>query len=511
MTASLLIRSVLLFVAMDASLQAAEKLDLERAVLSITQEELKQSVEFLASDTLQGREAGTAGNQAAAAFLVTELKRRSRVKPAGTDADWFQHFNGGYKNIISVLPGADDSLKNEFILIGAHYDHVGFGNPKNSRGPIGLVHNGADDNASGCAALLELIEAFDEIKLPPRRSLLFVFWDGEEKGLLGSRHFVTDPTRPLNSIRFVLNADMLGRLRVDGLQLQGWRAATGLRQFLSQQNAEQLTLDFSLRYVHDSDHWPFFERGIPSLMLHTGKHEDYHRPSDDAEQVNYVGLRDSARFLFRSAVALANVDEVPSYREKLKSELVSLNQLANLPRPSRTPRVSSARLGVSFDPKLSERGVVQVIRVESGSAGADAGIEVGDEILEFAGQPVKDWADFRTLVVTANSTTQAKVKRGDESRMIALKLRGDPILVGCKTQADDAEPNCAIVTDVIAASPADLAGVRVGQRILQIGGQPLTNPDDAVMSLLNAPSPVSLQIEDDGKISTLVLRRVEPR
>ena len=510
MKASLLICSGLLSAAIGAPLLAAEKTEIERAVQSITQDELKQAVEFLASDTLQGREAGTTGNQAAAAFLVSELKR-SKVKPAGTDSDWYQHFDGGFKNIVSVLPGADDSLKNEFILIGAHYDHVGFGNPKNSRGPIGLVHNGADDNASGCAALLELIEAFEEIKLPPRRSLLFVFWDGEEKGLLGSRHFVADPTRPLNSIRFVLNADMLGRLREDGLQLQGWRAATGLRRFLSQQNAEQLTLDFSLRYVHDSDHWPFFERGIPSLMLHTGKHEDYHRASDDAERVNYVGLRDSARFLFRSAVALANADEVPSYREKFKSELASLNQLANQPRPSRTPRVSSARLGVSYDPALSERGVVRVTRIEPDSAGAEAALEVGDEILEFAGQLVKDWADFRTLVVTASSTTQAKVKRGDQVRSITLKLRGDPILVGCKTQADDAEPHCAIVADVIAASPADLAGLRVGQRILQIAGRAVASSEDAAKSLLNSPSPVSLQIEDEGRIRTLTLRRVEPR
>ncbi len=488
---------------------ADELSDTERAAQTITQDELKQFVTFLASDSLQGREAGTAGSQAAGAFLVSELKR-SKLKPDGDGGDWFQTFSGAYRNIVAVLPGSDDKLKHEFILVGAHYDHVGFGTPRNSKGPIGFVHNGADDNASGCAAVLELIEALDELKTKPRRSLLFVFWDGEEKGLLGSRHFVSQPTHPLSTIRFTLNADMMGRLPASGLQLQGWRTATGLRQFFAQCNTDLMTLDFDRRYVPDSDHWPFFERGIPSIMLHTDKHEDYHRPSDDAEKINYVGLRDGAKFLFRCAVELANAEETPAFRELYKSEINNLSLQPGWMRAPKLIRPAPARLGVSYDPELAEKGLVRITRVEPGSPSALGGIESGDEIMEFAGQVVKDWPEFRTLVVTADSETDAVLKRGDEMKTVKLKLRGEPIRVGCKTQTDEAEPGCAIVTEVTAGTPADVAGLRVGQRIWQIAGEPMSKPDSAA-ALFTAASPVEVQIEESGRIRTLMLKRVKKR
>ena len=138
---------------------------------------------------------------------------RTRIQPAAPDGDYFQPFLPESRNILVRLPGSDPDLKREYVVIGAHYDHVGRGNSRNSRGPIGQIHNGADDNASGTSALLELVDAFCSLDVAPKRSLLFVFWDGEEQGLLGSQYWISAPTVPLEQIRLVINIDMIGRLR----------------------------------------------------------------------------------------------------------------------------------------------------------------------------------------------------------------------------------------------------------------------------------------------------------
>jgi Zn-dependent M28 family amino/carboxypeptidase len=131
------------------------------------------------------------------------------LQPAGHDGAYFQLFGPGYRNILGIIPGSDPALSNQFVLISAHYDHVGYGTRRNSNGPIGYIHNGADDNASGTAAVLELVEAFQRLAIPPRRSVLFVLWDGEEKGLLGSLHWLSYPTVALENVRLMINLDMV--------------------------------------------------------------------------------------------------------------------------------------------------------------------------------------------------------------------------------------------------------------------------------------------------------------
>ena len=190
-----------------------------QALKRVTVADLKRHCVTLASDALEGREAGATGGKEACAYLRTELRKVSGIEAAGTSG-WLQEFAPDYRNVLAVLPGSDPELSRELIVIGAHYDHVGRGNQTNSFGPFGHIHNGADDNASGVAALLELIEAFSSLTPAPRRTLLFAFWDAEEAGLLGSKHWVRQPTRPLKDIRLVLNVDMLGRLREGGCSRQ---------------------------------------------------------------------------------------------------------------------------------------------------------------------------------------------------------------------------------------------------------------------------------------------------
>ncbi len=480
--------------------------ELKAALESITVEELKKHVELLASDTLQGREAGTVGNHAAGTYLVTELKK-SALKPAGDGGEWFQYFNGNMRNILGVLPGSDDSLKDEWLLVGGHYDHVGFGAPNNSRGPIGYVHNGADDNASGTTALLEVVEALSESKLPLRRTVLFAFWDGEEKGLLGSRFFAAHPRRPLEQLKLVLTADMLGRLRDGGLEITGWRTGLGLRQWVTHQNAESLRIDFNLRYVPESDHWPFFERGIPSLMLHTGKHDDYHRPSDDAELINVPGLQKVTRTLLRITVAAANADSLPKFRDAAREELPELNALAKLGPPQRTLTPRPERLGVSFDPVLEAKHIIKVVNVQTNGPADQAGIRIGDEIVELGGQQLADGVEFGAIVLAAPQQVAAKIKRGEESLTLQLKLAGEPVRVGLSTKRDSAEPGSAIVAGLVESSLAQRRGLQIGDRIRAVRGQPvgsLPESPDFSEQLAAPKTPVEVQIERDGRLETIL-------
>ena len=179
------------------------------------------------------------------------------LETAGDGGSYYQVFGKGYRNLLGLLPGTDASLKDEVIVVGAHYDHVGYGSRTDSFGPYGTIHNGADDNASGTSAILEMIEAFDQLEVGPRRSILFCLWDGEEKGLLGSKHWLSAPTLSLENVKFSINLDMIGRLRQEGLSVYGERTAAGLREFLSSANRERLKIQFNWDIQPDSDHYPF--------------------------------------------------------------------------------------------------------------------------------------------------------------------------------------------------------------------------------------------------------------
>src|SRR3972149_5837928 len=208
-------------------LQAAEKSAAYHAAMeSITSKELAAYVEHLADDEMQGREAGTRGGRAAAGYLTMRFSAVPLVA-AGNDGGYQQPLPPHFRNILGMIPGNDPELKNEVIVVGAHYDHVGFGNSRNSFGPYGRIHHGADDNASGTAALLEFAEAFNFLPEPPKRSILVAAWDAEEKGLLGSKYWVSHPTVPLKKIVATFNLDMIGRLRNDHLYIYGSRSGFG--------------------------------------------------------------------------------------------------------------------------------------------------------------------------------------------------------------------------------------------------------------------------------------------
>lgn len=515
----------------------------ETAVESIRVDDLQKHVATLASDAFQGREAGSPGGQAAAAYLMQQLRRLKAV-PAGAPGDFVQEFGGGMKNLLACLPGRDATRRDEVIVICGHYDHVGFGTPRNSRGPIGYIHNGADDNASGSAALLELIEAICLLPQAPRRTLLFAWWDGEEKGLLGSKHWISSPTHPLKQIKLVINVDMIGRLGASGLEVFGSRSASGLRQFLSEVNSASLLassiansadnekplirldsdivptqsraasrplsshtstslrLEFPWEILADSDHHPFLAAKIPAVMLHTGKHEDYHRPTDDVDKLQFEGLQRITRLLLLLTLAAAEREQLPPFRPAVMFETRQQQRQTEESPPPPTPR-----LGISWKPELTARRIVEVLRVVPGSPADQAGLRPGDRIEQFGGVAVSDFEDFRSLVVVAPRNVSAEIRRPGESRLrrIEIPLAGEPTRVGISWRTDDAEPGVLILTQVLPHSPADRAGLQALDRLLSINGHANLSHEQARRILESTRHPMPIVLERNGFLQTTQL------
>ncbi len=228
------------------------------------------------------------------------------------------------QNVIAVLEGGDPILKNEYVVIGAHYDHLGVGTPVNGD----AIYNGADDDGSGTAATLALAEAF--VRGPrPKRSILFIWHAGEEKGLWGSRYFTESPTVPIGQIITQLNIDMIGRTRKENgilanhslpkpgeIYLVGSKMmSTELGELSESVNKSYLNLAFNYKYddpsdseqfFYRSDHYNYARKGIPIIFYMTGVHEDYHRPSDSVEKIDYQNMEKVARTIYATAWELAN-------------------------------------------------------------------------------------------------------------------------------------------------------------------------------------------------------------
>lgn len=466
-----------------------------RGLSQISLLDLKRHVNTLACDAFEGREAGTRGGKAALAYLRSELKALRET--VSLPREQTQEFGHEYQNLLLLFPGSDERLKQEVIVVGAHYDHVGYGKPSNSNGPFGQIHNGADDNASGASALLELIKAFSSLETPPARSILFVFWDAEEAGLLGSKHWVAHPTLPLQDIRFTLNIDMLGRLRDDRVVTVGWRSAPGLRFLLASNNVNnQLNLAFQGRVNADSDHHPFYSVGIPVIHLDTDKHGDYHRPSDDPEKLNWEGLFLLTQFAFRVTLEAASQPDFPQFRREAPKEGV----------PSwitpRAPVQPVVRLGVNWDLELAKSDIVQITQLTPEGPGASAGLRIGDRIIQLGNWMNGSFDDFKTTMQTVKNPVTIRVKRSGTTTPIELTatLWGSPVRLGAGWIDDPALPNCAVITHVVSESPADRAGIAAADVILEMGGRPIISSEELRLRVLDEQGPFLFRVERQGRI-----------
>ncbi len=292
---------------------------------SITSEDCKKHVYLLADDKFEGRMSGKKGNVLAAEYIKDEFQ--SYGLPTMYDRFNISRMNNGpnnetgddyTQNIYAWIEGQDPVLKNEIVVVGAHMDHIGYG-PKMSRSRKIAIHNGADDNASGVAALLEIAQAMSKLKL--RRTVVFQAYSAEEMGLIGSRYYVNNPKFPLENpdIRkhvVMINMDMVGFLN------KGFYPTSFLSENSSVDLSEKINeLDEKYKFAKKitarggggSDHASFYNKRIPVAFLHTGGHSFYHTPEDDPDKLNYVGLEMVSKYAFELILKISEEQEKPEF------------------------------------------------------------------------------------------------------------------------------------------------------------------------------------------------------
>jgi aminopeptidase YwaD len=292
---------------------------------------------------------------------------------------------GTTANVVGLLPGTDAVLGREAVVVGAHYDHLGRGSPMSLAPERGdAIHPGADDNASGTAALLGLAEAMTR-NGAGRRTVIFVAFSGEELGLLGSTHYAGQPAVPLDRTVAMVNLDSVGRLRDGRLHVMGVDTGQGLRA-LVEQAAQGLSAPLALRGdgVGPSDHTAFLNRQRPVLFFFTGPHADYHRPSDTWDKIDADGLRTVTTLAYRVVRALADRDEQPQF----------VRTPGGPPRPGAGATGYGPYLGVVPDFGESPQPGVRLGGVRPGSPAERAGLQSGDVIVRFAGVTIRTLDDL---------------------------------------------------------------------------------------------------------------------
>jgi len=306
-----------------------------------------------------------------------------------------EHKEGRCRNVVGLLPSAgDEDLADEYIMLGAHYDHIGHGEAGGSRAHAdeeGQIHNGADDNASGDAVVLELAAALADGRKHAadrsRRGVIFTCWSGEEIGIIGSSYFAKHAPCPLGRIKAYVNFDMVGRLRDGHLILQGLGSSTDWRLRLEKANVR-----VPLNLMLQDDPWlptdttSFYPAGIPILAFFTDVHDEYNRPIDDADTLNYAGMERIARFAEQLTTDLMQSAKTPTYVEVKRA----------------TPKGSGGRrrlyTGMVPDFSGSDTPGMKVGGAQGGSPAEKAGIKAGDVIIEFAGQEIKGLEDYSVVL-----------------------------------------------------------------------------------------------------------------
>ena len=395
------------------------------------QADMRQAVAYLASQELGGRYPGTAGDTLASEFIVDKL-RSLKLKPfKGKKAkDYYHDFTYTKKdkevvthNIIAVLPGKDKRLRNEYIVVGSHYDHLGMGGEgSGSRRPDTLgVHPGADDNASGDAVVLELAKHFKKVRSP--RSIIFMFFGAEEQGLIGSKNFIEwmkkeDAQRKrlpadIKGIVAMVNLDMVGRMRDNALSVSGTGTSSEFKA-IAEEVAAQTNLNISCTPdgYGPSDQASFVAADIPVLFLTTGGHMEYHTPDDVPSTLNYDGMQQTLEYTQELVARLASMPQTPDF--------------INVPGSS-TMKHAKFKVTLGLMPDVMGASRIPGLRADivvAGKPAHNAGIRSGDIIQEIDGKPVKDIEEYmqRLSELQADTTIPVKVLRGEETITFQVHL-----------------------------------------------------------------------------------------
>lgn len=388
-----------------------------------TDEELKTSLKkdvfFLAADDLGGRAIGTSGEQKAADYLAQEFEKLG-LAPMGT-AGFFQEFTVSKpsnpheeavigtdgegitgRNVIGYL----DKKADKTIVIGAHFDHLGMGGQGSLHRGDSAIHNGADDNASGTAALLALAKIFKSESL--KSNILFIAFSGEENGLWGSNYFVKNPTLDLSLVTYMINMDMVGRLNPEkSLAIHGVGTSPSFSPVLDPINTDSLKLVPSESGVGPSDHTSFYLQDLPVLHFFTGQHEDYHKPSDDSDKINYEGLVQVVRYISRLVAALDPEPKLAFSKTKDSSD---------------SPRFTVS-MGVVPDYLYDGKGM-RIDGVSEGKPAQTAGLLKGDVVVQLGDSTILDMMGYmRALsVFKKGDSTQVVVQRAGQTIEAKIKF-----------------------------------------------------------------------------------------
>jgi hypothetical protein len=319
------------------------------------------------------------------------------------------------RNVIASLPGSDAQLRKEWVVVGAHYDHLGLGD-EHSLAPsqIGQIHHGADDNASGTAGVLEFAQLAAKNRSAFKRSILFMTFAGEESGLLGSNYFVNHPTVPLGSIAGMINMDMIGRVHNNELNVLGVGTSPEFKPWIEDFNKSVgLQINYSSSGHDGSDHISFDGKHIPILFFFSGLHSDYHRPSDTSDKINSKGAIQVLALVALSAQRLANSPTRPPYTEVHEERPANAGN-ATAPGGGYGPYFGSVP-----DFRDDIKGVL-FADVRSDSPAGKAGLKAGDTLVEFAGQSIQNLYDF---------TYALGSKKAGDTVAVVVQRNGQPLKV----------------------------------------------------------------------------------
>ncbi len=386
----------------------------------VAESKIKEDVTYLADDKLEGRQTGTKGEKLAADYLVKRYKEIG-LKPKGTE---------GYLQAFSFKPKTDPHKEVEFttntdgtitgrnvlgfidngaeqtIVVGAHYDHLGYGGEGSLyREKDKAVHNGADDNASGVAVMLNLASRLmvknEQAEIKDKNNYLFLAFSGEEMGLLGSNYFSKNPTIDAKSINYMINMDMVGRLKNDNtLAVYGTGTSPLFKQTIKAHN-EKFKIIENESGVGPSDHTSFYLIDIPVLHFFTGQHEDYHKPSDDADKLNYEGMALISDYIFDIISDLDDNGELAFRKTKNESE--------------ETPRFKVG-LGVVPDYLFDGEGM-RIDGTREDTPAFNAGIKKGDVVVKLGDSTVTDMMSYMRALSVFEKGDKAPItiKRGEET------------------------------------------------------------------------------------------------
>lgn len=382
---------------------------------------IKDDVMFLSNDSLEGRQTGSEGEQKAAKYIAQRFEDLG-LQPKGTNG-YFQEFSFKpktnphqkvsytVKDGDSTITGTNvvgfiDNQAENTVIIGAHYDHLGYGAEGSLyRGDTKQIHNGADDNASGVGVLLDLAKKLKDTN--KGNNYLFITFSGEEMGLLGSNYYAKNPTVSNDKANYMINMDMVGRLKADStLAVYGVGTSPIFKQTLKAHN-DKFKLVQNESGVGPSDHTSFYNVDVPVLHFFTGQHEDYHKPSDDFDKLNYDGMSTISNYIFEVITDLNDNGKLAFRKTKNESE--------------ETPRFKVG-LGVIPDYLYDGEGM-RIDGISEDKPAQKAGLEKGDIVIKMGDSSVTDMMSYMKVLSTFKEGDKTTVVVDRNGKMVEKEIQ----------------------------------------------------------------------------------------